>query len=131
MIDVSKDDVLVYAPEFSDLPEEVVDSIIELARSFVSETKWDTKAKQGICLMTAHLLKELGFTYDEEEDETTNTGTDVTGPVASEKVGDLARSYGTFDFSKGSEGDQLLATTKYGKTFLMLRKTLLFTPMVT
>ncbi len=96
---------------------------IELAREFVCESKWGTEAKaiKAICLMTAHLLKTLGFGA--------GNSSNVSGPITSERVGDLARSYGQISMT-GSAGDQLLTQTKYGQTFLMLRKTLLFTPMV-
>lgn len=104
-----------------------LDVVVDLAREFVCEAKWgnDAKAKKAICLMTAHLLKDLGFGAG-------NSGSpNVSGPIIAERVGDLSRSYGQTSLGSGaSASEQMLITTKYGKTFLMLRKTLVTTPIV-
>lgn len=133
MIEVTAEDVAAIAPEFADLASSDPDQFdmpIELAREFVCEAKWgtDAKAKKAICLMAAHLMKELGFGADSEGGS--GGGTSAVGPVTMEKVGDLQRSYGAAITVGGSVSEQLLATTTYGKTFVMLRRTLALTPRV-
>lgn len=123
MIEVTAADVTQFAPEFSDLPSSQIDLIIEYARNWVCEDKWGSKSKLGIVLMSAHLLKEAGFGPGDSSS--------ASGPVTSERVGDLQRSYGQVSLQNSSVGDQLLATTKYGRLFLTLRRTLVITPMVT
>lgn len=130
MIAVTPDDVALVAPEFKTMAEDVagggqaqMESMIDLARTFVNEGVFGTKAKLGISFMTAHMLKELGYGD--------GASTDANGPVTSEKVGDLQRSYGQLNLANASVGDQLLSTTRYGKMFLYLRRTIVLTPMVT
>jgi hypothetical protein len=48
------------------------------------------------------------------------------GPITQEKVGDLSRSYGTYDLS----GSEELGQTSYGREFLRVRKTLIISPWV-
>lgn len=130
MILVTPSDVARIAPEFKELSvddsegggADQIEDIIKLARSFVSEGAWGARAKYGIILMTAHLLKQLGFG---------DSSAGASGPVLREKVGDLERQYGALNLSAASEGDQLIAATSYGQQYLMLRKTVFFSPLVT
>lgn len=103
---------------------EIMKSMIELARQFVCEEKWSLKALQAIAIMTAHLLTEMGYGDG-------STGSATSGPVTMEKVGDLQRSYAALSSNNFSVSEQLLATTKYGRLFLALRKTIPVTPLVT
>lgn len=129
MIKILIKDVIGVAPEFKAFAEtedgpDAIKLVIGFARSFVNESRWGSRAKLGICLMTAHLMKELGYGGAPKD-------SGITGAVTSEKVGDLQRSYGQINLQKASDSNQLLITTTYGKTFLMLRKMLLTTPIVT
>lgn len=127
MISVLPKDVVGLAPEFASLAATddgavQMATIITYAREMVAEARWGSKAKMGICLMAAHLLKDLGFG---------DGGTSgAAGPITMEKVGDLQRSYGALQVQGGSVGDQMIATTKYGKNFVMLKKTIPTTPLV-
>jgi hypothetical protein len=130
MVSVTYEDVIKVAPEFATLAEDVegqtqIEDQIELARLFVSEDKWGTghKTVKAISLVSAHLLKVLGFGNTQ--------GSTVSGPVTMEKVGDLQRSYSQLSMDKMSVSEGLFSQTSYGRTFLLLRKTLIITPLVT
>jgi hypothetical protein len=131
MITVTALDVAALAPEFFELATETpaeFDAFIDLAREFVCESKWGTeaKAKKAICLMTAHLMKDMDVGGGAGL-----SGGVTAGQIVSEKVGDLSRTYAQGSSSiSTSVSDQLLTATKYGKAFLMLRRTLVFTPRV-
>lgn len=127
-VEVTAADVIAIAPEFAGMDDAQIEPFIEIARDFVNETTWGSKAANGIRYLAAHLVKTLGIDAD---DATGNT--DATGPITSERVGDLSRSYGSAlsNAAHASLSDQMLATTRYGQVFVMYRKTLLITPMVT
>jgi len=126
MIEVTPADVKSTAPEFSAVSDPTIEIYIDVARTFVCESKWGTKkAKFAIQYMTAFLMADLGLGSDG------GVKSNVSGPVTMERVGDLSRSYGTVNFNGGSASEQILSANKYGRMFIMLRKTLLITPMVT
>lgn len=123
-ITITPEDVTNVAPEFKNVEDETIEVYIDIARDFVCVSKWgEKKGKHAIILMTAHMMKDLGIG--------SNESSSASGPVTMEKVGDLQRSYASASLTGGSTSDQLLATTKYGRQFIMLRKTLVITPMVT
>ncbi len=124
-ITLTPEDVTNVAPEFSSLEDETIQNYIDLAKAFICPEKWCGKGKQAWALMTAHIMKDMGLSNGG------NGSSSATGPITSEKVGDLQRSYGSATVVNGSASDQLLATTKYGKLLVMLRKTITITPMVT
>lgn len=130
MITVTALQVTKLAPEFAFMLDgsnesEEIDNIIELAQEFVNADFWgESKGSKAISLLTAHFLSELGFSED------ASSGS-VAGAVTSEKVGDLERKYEPVNLTKGSVSDQLYNTTKYGRQFLLLRRTLYISPMVT
>jgi len=105
-------DVLVYAPELSAVPTSQMQIYLDLAKNFVFEGKWERKYMQGVCLLTAHMVS------------ITMGGSNNSGPIASESVGELSISY-----SNGPMDDELQGTS-YGELYLMLRKTLKITPLV-
>ncbi len=131
MIDITAADVAALAPEYATLAGTTagalqIDTVIAYARTFVNETRWgEAKAKFGTILMTAHLLKTLSFGAE--------VGLDAgaSGAVTMKKVGDLQVSYSVATVQGASVLDQLLLTTSYGRNFIMLRKTVLTTPLVT
>jgi hypothetical protein len=132
MVTVTYEDVVKVAPEFATLAEDVdgqtqIEDQIEFARIFVNEDKWGTGAKtvKAIAVLAAHFLKILGFGENAG-------GSSAAGPVTSEKVGDLQRTYQSSLGTMGtSTADRLFSETSYGRTFVLLRKTILITPMVT
>ena len=115
MIEVLPSDVTAIAKEF--LLRDDIEVFIEYARLFICEDKWGDKAKLGIILMTAHLMTELDIGSQ-------------PGFVTSETVGDLSRGYGMPTSTGLSASDSLLMTTKYGKQFALIRKTIVTTPLV-
>lgn len=124
MVAVTKQDITNVAPEFSGVEETTVDLFIEYARQFVAEGQWKSKAKQGIVWMACHMMKTVGLGSGG------SSGTGTSGPMTSEKVGDLQRSYGQLSLQGGTALDQVLAQTKYGQMFIMIRKTIFTTPLV-
>jgi hypothetical protein len=128
MLQIEASDVTDVANEFQGTSDETVEMFIALARRFVSESQWGDMSKQGIVQMAAHLLKKAGYGYGSD-----NTGTGggvATGPVISESVGEISRTYANVGSSGSTVADALLATTSYGQLFLMMRSTLVRTPFV-
>ena len=125
MVTVTKTDITNVAPEFASVAEETFDTFIDIARSLVIESIWgEARGKKGIIFMTAHLLAEGGFGLGG------GSGSGPVGAVTMEKVGELQRSYSAINPQGMSAMDSLISTTKYGKTFVMLRKTIVSTPLV-
>lgn len=93
-------------PEFESTDNATVTRFIGKAEIRVNRTEWGNKADDGIGFLTAHLLKRL-----EQGDGA------ASGPVASERVGDIAVSYGVSDDFKNRE----LASTAYGRSYLDLQ----------
>lgn len=112
----------VTAAEVTDVATELatetstrIELFIGIAREYLCEEKWGTKAKTAIILYTAHLLTLA------------NRGaTGAAGAVTSEKVGELSRNYGS---AVGAENDEL-AQTPYGMMLMQMRRGILFTPIV-
>lgn len=121
---ITPEKVRIFAPEFKDLSDEEIQMYIDLADSFLCTKKWGAKAAQGLMLMTCHLMKTMGL------GATGGGSSGAVGPVTSERVGDLSRSYATANVGSGAT-DNLLAMTRYGQLLVLLRKTMVFTPMVT
>jgi len=110
---ITSQDIKEFAPELQSESETRISMFIEFGKTFVNETKWANKFKLGHILITCHLITMA------------NRG-GQGGAVTSERVGELARSYG----QASGNGTDELASTSYGQQFVMLRKTLLITPFV-
>jgi len=108
---ITPDTVIEVAPELSSQTEARILAFINYASPYINRTIWGTKADFAHALFTAHLL-------------TMSLKGGAGGEITSEKVGDLAISYGA-----GSSGNDL-GKTSYGSIFLSLRKTLLISPVV-
>lgn len=92
--------------EFKDTtkyPDETVELISGEAANLMSEAKFGDKADLALVYLTAHMLKK-----------STPGGAGATGPLTMEKVGDLARSYGTIHSTTSSSDYD---TTSYGQSF--------------
>lgn len=104
------------APEFIGVSDTAVEAIGVEAARFVNVSIWKAKADLGVVYMTAHMLKMAQL-----------AGSNASGQVIREKVGDLERGYAApNDASSSSE----LAQTKYGQEFVRVRGTLQISPFV-
>lgn len=101
------------ASEFASTSDEIIQSYIDIAANYVSLAYWGEDRFNYIhALMTAHLMKQvLG-------------GGSGTGPVTSERLGDISVSYA----ASASAADEL-ASTCYGALITQLRRSILQTPM--
>lgn len=97
------------APEFAAVPEEVVNSYLELASVFVCEGDYGKYYNVALALMAAHIMASPGG-YSQD-------GSTSSGKVQSRKEGDLAITYGNI-----SSDTSYLGGTSYGNMLLMLRK---------
>lgn len=111
-------------PEFSAVSDARIENFIEVAKLSVSEKSWKESYGVGVSYLTAHLLKRAGSGGGVQG------GSSNAGVIASEKVGELQRTYAQTNVSSSAE-DSILATTSYGVEYLRLRRQLLITPMVT
>lgn len=109
--EVTAADVKAYAPEFASVADPRVELMIEYGQNFLSETKWKSKFKMGLILITAHLL-ELGNREG------------VGGAVTSESAGGMSVSYAAPD-SKDA-----LASTSHGQMFATLKRSIATGPLV-
>ena len=128
-------DVVKVAPEYLEFSQDMepgggneqMTNFIEIAKEFICEGKWGrpTKYVTAVSYLTAHIMKDGGIGVE------SNGSSSVSGPVTSERVGDLSRTYASNALTSGSQTDLMFSTTKYGRMYLALRKTLLVTPFVT
>lgn len=104
------------APEFSSLDDSAIDPFITYSENYVALSFWGEDRYDFIhALMTAHFLKLLGVA----------SGTSgASGPVASERVGDLSVTYAVNAVS-GSD----LSSTTYGSIIEQLKKSIIKTPI--
>lgn len=127
MITVTPADLIKLAPEFTSLNTSnptMIETMISTARSFINEdTFGETRGKTALIFVASHLLTELS---GEDGSGTSN----VAGAVTMDKVGDLQRSYAAVDTSNLSASEKMFSTTKYGRLFIQLRKTVHISPRV-
>lgn len=100
-VSVDKDYLTLHFPEFSGVDEQRVLDLNPTGLLYVDEDYFGDAAQYALCLIIAHILK-LGEQAG-------------SGPIKSEKVGDLARSYGEIRISDW-------ALTSYGAEFVMKAK---------
>lgn len=100
-VSVNKAYLILHFPEFSDVDEARITALNPTGLLYVGDCFGDA-AQYALALIIAHILK-LGE----------QSG---SGPIKSEKVGDLARSYGDLKISDW-------ALTSYGAEYEMLAKT--------
>ena len=124
MVIVNPEDITDVAEEFADINPNVIEFYIESARDYVNEGRWgEKKAKRGIMLMAMHLMSTAGLG--------TNAIPADRGAVISESVGGISTTYANNTSTASTTDDQWLLTTTYGAQFLMLKKTVVKTPLVT
>lgn len=100
-VSVDKAYLVIHFPEFSDVDDARITALNDTAKLYMNEDCFGDAAQYALALMIAHILK-----LSEQAG---------SGPVTSEKVGDLARSYGKLNISNW-------ALTSYGAEFEILAK---------
>lgn len=107
--------VTTIASEFSTLSDDVIQSYIDIAEQYVSLDYWGAEKFDFIhALMTAHIMKQMNAA---------GTG-GAGGTVSSERLGDIAVSYGVTATSLDD-----LSSTTYGALIKQLRRSILKTPI--
>ena len=95
---ITWNDVLSVASGLDSLSSRAQETILDIVSRQVNATAWGDRANDGMIMLAAHLgtvAKRQG----------------VGGPVTSEKLGEMARSYGFMG------GRSALSTTAYGMEF--------------
>lgn len=115
---VSASSIKALFPEFGAETDGRIELFITFAENSISAAVWGTLTDQAVSYLAAHMLARA------------NAGGAAGGPVVSEKVGDLARSYGQVG---GKTSDYLgeLGLTSYGIEYARLRRQIPVTPMLT
>lgn len=105
-------------PEFAAETDARVDLFIGFAGNSINADVWGTLTDQATSYLTAHMLARA------------NAGGAGGGPVTTEKVGELSRSYGQLG-GQYAEALGELALTSYGVEYARLRRQIPVTPMLT
>lgn len=104
---ITWDDVVLIAPELSSLDSGAQDAILEDVELEIDATRWGIFANKGRKYLAAHLGTLA-----------TRGSVGVAGPVTSETLGPMSRSY-----DAGSAVDAgLLSSTRYGVEFARIRR---------
>lgn len=101
------------APQYASTPVATLNTLYGLAEHTVNDDVWTDWAEHGKALLVAHMLAmaERGS---------------ASGPVESERVGDLSRTYAIATTT--STDDDSLNETAYGREFLRVRRGLTVSP---
>lgn len=102
------------APELTDESDVRIDLFIDICKLRNDAGVWGDKYDYAVALDACHEL-------------TMANRRGSGGPVTSERVGDLAVGYGSFQAGKLQSPYDM---TAYGQMYINLRKTLLVTPIV-
>lgn len=102
---VTVSDIKTDFPEFAGLANGIITRFLAKAALRVSAAEWGLKFDDGIEFLTAHLLQRRL--------EGTGSG---SGPVTSEKVGDISVGYAASKIATDSE----FGSTVYGRMYLQL-----------
>lgn len=94
------------APDLASEVDARVERFIELAALSVNRTTFGAKADLATAVYAAHLMT------------LSNRGGAAAGPVVSERVGDVSRSYA----APSTKDDGALDSTNYGKWFKQIRR---------
>lgn len=100
------------APELKAVDANVLDTLYKLTTFKVPELIWGEMTEHARALLVAHMQTIAG-----------RSGRG--GPIKSEKVGDLARTFGVQDTGKGDS----LQGTSHGLEYLRLRKCVVKSPI--
>lgn len=97
----------ILAPEFAGLSDSQVNQLIAVAQLFVYAPCLDQERLNAATAMYAAHLAYLA-------QQSASGGSNASGPITSEKEGDLARSYG----NGGASSTTLLGQDIYGRQYL-------------
>lgn len=103
-------DILKAFPEFEDTKVGTLNMYIELAAGRLSATFFGSKFNEAVAYLAGHIYKSVILASE-------GSG---AGPVASEKAGEVARSYA--NIASQSRSDAAFYTTTYGRLFAELRR---------
>ena len=117
----SRSSFLALFDEFSDVNSRKINLFLDFAKRRISEKAWGDCAEEACYYLTAHLIASTGGEG--------GVGGAVAGPVTSETVGSLSRSYGQVQVNSNGN-DELFTTTSYGRMFLNLRRECVVSGMV-
>ncbi len=109
--------------EFAALTDQVVQTAITLAELQINAELWADKVDAGVKYLAAHQL-----VVDGRLSSSGGVGV-AAGPVTSETVGSVSRSFAAASSASSAHGSELSRTT-YGMTFLRLKSTVVATPFV-
>jgi len=99
----------------------------DMVSVYMSGAVWpDSKFKHGIALLMAHYYAQAGTSAG------SSSISDANGPVASESVGDVSRSYTNYNTATGMSIDtSWLSNSRYGREWMMLMQSFKPQPSVT
>ena len=101
----------IVAPEFAEVPDEIVLANIEIYSDMVSKKNFGKFYERAVAFFTAHNMALANLVAVEG-----SSGSSITaGAVIREKEGDLERQY-----SETTSREDLLDKTVYGRNYLML-----------
>lgn len=115
-------EVRAVAPEFGPddatgpIRDAAISTWLAIAQPLIGLRRWGEQASAGHALLTAHMVSIAPSPG--------GSGIDGAGPVVSEAVGPISRSFG---FAAGPASDAALATTTHGRIYLTLRQNVLAT----
>lgn len=92
------------ATEFASIADSVVNGHIEIASERIDAVQFGSDYQQALAYLAAHQLAIAG------------RGGNASGPVVSERAGELSITYG---YAQASDA---LETTAYGRAFIALRQ---------
>jgi hypothetical protein len=105
--EITWDDVAAFAPELTDADEIVRSGILAYVNATFNPDDWGGTAAPALRLARIYLAAHLGTL-------TKRGQSGKAGPISSESVGGISRSYATFSYPS------ILTTTPYGQALLEL-----------
>lgn len=117
---ITWDDVLLIAPGLSSLEEDSQDAILLHVQRLVAPAKWGDLLDMGMTFLAAHF-----GTLVQRSTATAGAGSSqAVGPVVSETVGPVARTFAVLTSGSGAGGDASLTSTNWGREYVELRRML-------
>lgn len=110
--------IRILAPEFNVVNDDEILGLIDFYSDFVSKKYFGKYYEKALAFYIAHQIT-LSDIVANSEGGATDTSI-IAGEITSEREGDLQRSYG----SSGTNTDELLNKTYYGKMYLSLLQSL-------
>jgi hypothetical protein len=108
-------DFVGFYPQFSTMPDPVLDTFLEMANAKIQEVRWHSQWKFAMCLYLAHLSTlYLAATMGTSTEDTVTYASPVM-LTASESAGDVSGSYDVNVVAQDLVGYGDLKTTTYGQ----------------